>query len=209
MANGFVRPPELESSVVAKLILAVFSFKEVEESSVKQLPSYEDRNYYLTGVTEGVTNCGSRDGEFVLKISNSLMDIELKMGLNAVVSHLYQQGFECPQPLSSRNGKGVEMLSKEQLLAGDPGASEGEGPKFCVQLLMFILGKTLDSVPFTPRLAYEAGRYVGGMDAVHILQVQYTSCKLGGSYKLKSAISALICQYSLALSQNCYRKLWV
>ena len=165
MANGFVRPPELESSVVAKLILAVFSFKEVEESSVKQLPSYEDRNYYLTGVTEGVTNCGSRDGEFVLKISNSLMDIELKMGLNAVVSHLYQQGFECPQPLSSRNGKGVEMLSKEQLLAGDPGASEGEGPKFCVQLLTFIPGKTLESIPFTPRLAYEAGRYVGSIDA--------------------------------------------
>ena len=62
------------------------------------------------------------------------------------------------------------MLSKEQLLAGDPGASEGEGPKFCVQLLTFIPGKTLDSVPFTPRLAYEAGRYVGSMDAV--LQVQ-------------------------------------
>ena len=110
------------------------------------------------------------------------------------------------QPLSSRKGKGVEMLSKEQLLAGDPGASEGEGPKFCVQLLTFILGKTLDSVPFTPRLAYEAGRYVDSMDAVRILQVQY-SCKLGGSYKLTSAISTLICQCSLALSQNCYRKL--
>ena len=65
MANGFVRPPELESSIVAKLIPAVFPFKKVEESSVKQLPSYEDRNYYLTGVTEGVTsgvtNCGSTD----------------------------------------------------------------------------------------------------------------------------------------------------
>ena len=171
MASGFVRPPELEGSIVAKLILAVFTFKEVEQSSVKQLPSYEDRNYYLTGVT----NCGrdgNREGEFVLKISNSLKDVELKMGLNAVVSHFYQQGFECPQPLSSRNGKGVEMLSKEQLLAGDPGASEGEGPKFCVQLLTFIPGKTLDSVPFTPRLAYEAGRYVGSMDAV--LQVQST-----------------------------------
>ena len=173
MANGFVRPPELESSVVAKLILAVFSFKEVEESSVKQLPSYEDRNYYLTGLTEDVTNRGRRDGEFVLKISNSLMDIELKKGHNDLMSYLYQQGFECPQPLSSRNGKGVEILSKKQLLAGDPGASEGEGPKFCVQLLTFIPGKTMEGIPFTPRLAYEAGRYVGSVDAV--LQVYYTS----------------------------------
>ena len=129
MASGFVRPPELESSVVAKLILAVFPFKEVEESSVKQLPSYEDRNYYLTGAT----NCdrdGNRGGEFVLKISNSLKDMELKMGLNAVMCHLHQQGFECPQPLSSRNGKGVEMLSKEQLLAGDPGTSEAKDLSF-------------------------------------------------------------------------------
>ena len=70
--NGFVRPPELESSVVAKLILAVFPFKEVEESSVKQLPSYEDRNYYLTGVSEGSAD-ENTEGEFVLKISNSLM----------------------------------------------------------------------------------------------------------------------------------------
>ena len=170
MANGFVRPPELESSVVAKLILGVFPFKEVKESSVKQLPSYEDRNYYLTSVT----NCGSTDenteGEFVLKISNSLMDVELKKGHNDLMCHLYQQGFECPQPLSSRNGNGVEVLSKRQLLAGDPGASEGGGPKFCLQVLTYIPGKTMESVPFTPRLAYEAGRYIGSMDAA--LQVQ-------------------------------------
>ena len=179
MTNGFVRPPELESSVIAKLILAVFPFNEVEETSVKQLPSYKDRNYYLTGVTEGVsegvTNCGSAgentEGEFVLKISNSLMDVELKKGHNDLMCHLYQQGFECPQPLSSRNGNpGVEVLSKRQLLAGDPGASEGGGPKFCLQVLTYIPGKTMESVPFTPRLAYEAGRYIGSMDAA--LQVQ-------------------------------------
>ena len=167
MANGFVRPPELESSVVAKLILGVFPFKEVKESSVKQLPSYEDRNYYLTSVT----NCGSTDenteGEFVLKISNSLMDIELKKGHNdlpicinkALNAHNHR-----------RNGNGVEVLSKRQLLAGDPGASEGGGPKFCLQVLTYIPGKTMESVPFTPRLAYEAGRYIGSMDAA--LQVQ-------------------------------------
>ena len=179
MTNGFVRPPELESSVIAKLILAVFPFNEVEETSVKQLPSYKDRNYYLTGVTEGVsegvTNCGSAgentEGEFVLKISNSLMDVELKKGHNDLMCHLYQQGFECPQPLSSRNGNpGVEVLSKRQLLAGDPGASGGGGPKFCVQVLTYIPGRTMESVPFTPRLAYEAGRYIGSMDVA--LQVQ-------------------------------------
>ena len=28
----------------------------------RPLPSYEDRNYHLTGMVEVVTNCGSRDG---------------------------------------------------------------------------------------------------------------------------------------------------
>ena len=189
MANAFVRPPELEGSIVTKLVLAVFPFKEVEESSVKQLPSYEDRNYYLTGVTEDCGRDGNRlEREFVLKISNSLKDIEIKMGLNAVMSHLHQQGFECPQPLSSRNGRGVEMLSKKQLFAGDPGTSEAKGPKFCVQVLMFIPGKTLESVPFTPRLAYEAGRYVGSIDAA--LQVQY-SCKGAATDSLPDCCGSL------------------
>ena len=137
---------------------------------MKQLPSYEDRNYYLTGVTNSGSGDENTEGEFVLKISNSLMDIELKKGHNDLMTHLYQEGFECPQPLSSRNGNGVEVLSKRQLLAGDSGASEGGGPKFCVQVLTYIPGKTMESVPFTPRLAYEAGRYIGSMDAA--LQVQ-------------------------------------
>ena len=50
-------------------------------------------------------------------------------------------------------------------MAGDPEASEREGPKFCVQVLTYIPGKTMESVPFTPRIAYEAGRYIGSMDA--------------------------------------------
>ena len=55
-------------------------------------------------------------------------------------------------------------MSTKQLLTGDLRAREGR-EKFCVQLLTFIPGETLDSVLYTPRLAYEAGRYLGSMDA--------------------------------------------
>jgi len=57
----------------------------------------------------------------------------------------------------------VLKMSKRQLLTGDPGAREGR-EEFCVQLLMFF-HETLDSVLHIPRLAYEAGRYLGSMDA--------------------------------------------
>ena len=135
---------------------------------MKQLPSYEDRNYYLAGTT---TAGDETMEEFVLKISNSLMDAEIKEGLNTVTSYLHRKGFECPQPVPSRKGIVVLKMSKEQLVTGNPGAREGR-KEFCVQLLTFIPGETLDSVPYTPRLAYEAGRYLGSMDSA--LQVYNT-----------------------------------
>ena len=60
----------------------------------------------------------------------------------------------------------VLKMSKRQLLTGDPGGREGR-EEFSVQLLTFIPGETIDSVPHTPRLAYvyEPGRYLGSMDA--------------------------------------------
>ena len=118
--------------------------------------------------------------EFMLKISNSLMDVEIKEGLNAVMSHLHRLGFECPQPVPSRKGTVVLKMSKEQLLTGDPGAREGR-KEFCVQLLTFIPGETLDSVPYTTRLAYEAGRYIPwqhGCGITGVYAIRYCSSRL-------------------------------
>jgi len=43
--------PEVKGCSIAKLVTTLFPFKEVDKHSVKQLPSYEDRNYYLAGTT--------------------------------------------------------------------------------------------------------------------------------------------------------------
>ena len=172
----YYRPPELKGCIVAKLVAVLFPFKDIDEHSVKQFPSYEDRNYYLAGTT---TAGDETMEEFVLKISNSLMDAEIKEGLNTVTSYLHKKGFECPQPVPSRKGIVVLKMSKEQLVTGNPGAREGR-KEFCVQLLTFIPGETLDSVPYTPRLAYEAGRYLGSMDTA--LQVYMPSGTLAAKY---------------------------
>ena len=94
-----------------------------------QLPSYEDRNYYLAGTA--IPKADETMEEFVLKISNSLMDVETKEQLNTVTSYLHRKGFECPQPVLSRKGTVVLKMSKEQLLTSNPGAGEGR-KEFCV-----------------------------------------------------------------------------
>lgn len=170
----YCRPPELEIQSAASLVLAVFPFSEVKERSVKQLPSYEDRNYYFRGtldgelVGKGITRDQERPeaiNEFLLKLSNSSLPYGLIEGINAVTNYLKSKGFSCPYPLPSRKGKEVEVLSQIQLLAGDVGAN-ASGVQFCVRVLVFIPGETLDSVQLTPKLAYDVGNYIGRMDAM-------------------------------------------
>ena len=51
-------PPNLNSVVVCSLLKKLYPFKDVEKSSVRQLPGYEDRNVYFKGQLEpraGVT----------------------------------------------------------------------------------------------------------------------------------------------------------
>ena len=76
MPSGrYYQPPELKGCIIAKLVAVLFPFKEINKHSVKQLPSYEDRNYYLAGTTTAEDETME---EFMLKISNSLMDVEIK-----------------------------------------------------------------------------------------------------------------------------------
>ena len=141
---------------------------------MRQLPSYEDRNYYFKGTLDGeLVGKGisrSLEGpesmtEFVLKLSNSSLPYQLIEGINAVTNYLKSKAFSCPYPLTSRKGKEVEVLSENQLLAGDVGAN-ASGVQFCVRVLVFIPGETLNSVQLTPKLAYDVGNYIGRMDAM-------------------------------------------
>ncbi len=63
------RPPMVENETLAKLVSELYPFK-----AVKQLPSYDDRNYYFRGTTEEK----GEGEEFVLKLystqSSSLIE---------------------------------------------------------------------------------------------------------------------------------------
>lgn len=168
------RPPELSSETVAILVKENFPFSEVDEISVKQLPSYDDRNFYFRGRLE-VDEIRTEVQEYVAKVSNSLMSCELLDGLNAVMYHLRGKGFHCPSPLLSRKGASVEVVSENHLV-GEEQDGKQEQRTFCIRIFTYIPGEVMDKIDkahLTPSLCYDIGKYIGRMDAA--LQVSVIS----------------------------------
>ena len=182
MAATTGRPPDLCAHAVAELICKLFPFKEVEEYSVNQLESYDDRNFYFCGDLEREfqtlgNGIKSDSREFVFKLSNPLLaSYEVTEGLNAIMQHLNQEGFNCPLPLKGRKGSEIENVSESQLIETQRNNSVcGNERIFCARVLTFIPGELMDRVNehcLTPQLLYNIGNFVGRMDTA--LQVTLT-----------------------------------
>lgn len=167
------RPPDICRKTVRQLLLKLYPFAKVEESTVKQLVSYEDRNFYFKGVL-GTAGSGTEgeDGrettgtkEFVLKIFNVCSKYEHVEGVNKVLKHLKSKHFQCCNPITSRKGVDVEVLSENQIIRGDPDVRAGRKTLHCISVLSYISGELLCDVIMTKKLGYEVGMLVGSMDA--------------------------------------------
>ena len=100
------RPPSLSRAAVTRLVTKVFPFQHVDQNSVKQLPSYDDRNFYFRGTPEHTPLEGASaymEREYVLKLNNPLLaSYGVLKGINALLYHLHSKGFtECIQPMAS------------------------------------------------------------------------------------------------------------
>ena len=184
MSNAAGRPPSLSSAAVAKLAKEYFYFQYVDEHSVKQLPSYDDRNFYFRGtvVPEGAASVGSStsSGEYVLKLNNPLLaSCDILKGINDLLNHLHAKGFvKCNQPLINREGSDLLNITKDKLLEHENHLESTENMDesgkctFFLRVLTFIPGECFDQVDkcyLTPRLLYDVGHCVGSAEA--ILQV--------------------------------------
>ena len=95
----YVRPPAI---VVPRLlqtfVLGAFPFHSIDASSVRELDSYEDRNYYFRGNGFGG---GTGAGEYVLKILNwrDSREEAVVEGLSRMVLQLKSKGKNCPYPV--------------------------------------------------------------------------------------------------------------
>ena len=185
MSNAAGRPPSLTSAAVTKLVKECFCFQYVDEHSVKQLPSYDDRNFYFRGTVppEAAANISPlsiSSGEYVLKLNNPLLtSYDVLKGMNDLLNHLHARGFvKCNQPLVSRLGVDLLKITKDELLEYESHVAPSENIDksgectFFMRILTFIPGECLDKVDkhyLTPRLLYDVGHCIGSVEA--ILQV--------------------------------------
>jgi len=113
------------------------------EGSVKEFPSYKDRNYYFQ------TTSGE---EYVLKITETSEPREILELQNAVMNHLERKNiaFSCPSV--------VETIDGEEITYVD----DCDGTPHMVRLLTFVPGIVFAEVnPHSPDIIYDLGSALG------------------------------------------------
>ena len=176
------RPPLLSNSAIANLVKDSFCFSEVVESTVKELPSYVDRNIYFRGTLESTVTSQEEsshqyeDKEYVLKLNNPFFtSFEILAGINSLLDYLQSKGItKCILPLQGRKGQSTTEITGEDLLCYEKEevsetTSEMKGMKFLMRIVTFIPGECFDSVDkqyLTPRLLDSVGNFIGKVDAV-------------------------------------------
>lgn len=184
-----VRPPPLPSQSVRKLAMDHFPFQSVDTSTIRELDSYDDRNYHFHG-TLAAGNERPIPSEYVLKVLNwreskfpGLVD-----GFNKVMLHLRDKGYRCsyPIPISLSGGSCTYsvLLTERELdtyarldhTSLDTESNEDVNckqnvKKFDVRVLVYVQGQPMGKMKTPPskQLLYSTGQYVGGID--HVLQV--------------------------------------
>lgn len=105
------RPPVLSAEEVSRIVTEYFNFSSVRQDTLRQLPSYCDRNFYFQGER------GEDEGqEFILKLSNPLStSYGVVKGIIRVMKHLTSCGIVCPCPLPSETGGDLLQLSTTEL----------------------------------------------------------------------------------------------
>ena len=170
------RPPPLSLRSIKHLVLSHFPFKGLEESSIQEFVSYDDRNYYFRGerLDPEAASRDSPTGAYVLKVTNRRDVPELVAGLSEITHHLHQKGYRCPYPIPTILGSmgNMVVMNKKQLQTyendtgsvasmNDNGEEDGS---YAVRVLVFIPGELLIKIPQDPQLLFKVGRYIGSLD---------------------------------------------
>lgn len=180
-----VRPPSLPSLEVLCIIKQHFPFISVKEESIKELVSYDDRNYYFCGElpTQLIPQYPSNQkvhitstNEFVLKILNrrDSADRNTTEYLTEMKKYLYSNGYNVPFPIpSNHNGSEIVTLMESDLLHKTqscnepdkvPNGSATSNHQCLARVLTYIPGVVLHDAPHhQPQLMFRVGEYLGNL----------------------------------------------
>lgn len=124
-----VKPDRFPSDSVTYLLSEFYRFKEVNSSSIKELNSWGDRNYYFQGLltvenVDDVTVVHSAsdkepfltsNNEFILKVFNwdDSSNVEFIQGIGEMMKFLYVCGYNCSFPVRAVSNHSVLVLDED------------------------------------------------------------------------------------------------
>lgn len=153
--------PQVTCRDVAKLAKSFFPFVSVDEDSIVEMDSYDDRNFYIEGVVEEQDQ--KTKGSFTLKVTNrrESANTALLEAQNDFMLYLLEGGFAAPRPLQARGG-GFIVLHSIAL----PNCMEGDAT-YAIRVFTFLQGELLVKVRQNPSLLVELGKAIGRMN-IHL-----------------------------------------
>ncbi|CAH1791388.1 unnamed protein product [Owenia fusiformis] len=168
--------PQLNETVAKDLVKVLYGMEVI---FIKEMPSYNDRNFFVMVKIEHDNNNTMKKRwpyGYTLKITNSLESrkshIDAEHKLQRV---LHNHGIPCPQPVPNVLGreKSLQVIYKPNSVDEGWMSKHEEGvdrpyKEHVVRLLTYIPGEVLLTVPYTPSLFYNAGQMLGKID--HLLK---------------------------------------
>ncbi|EDO36201.1 predicted protein, partial [Nematostella vectensis] len=124
-------------------------------SLVKELISYDDRNFYLQGFIQNEEQEPANLRGFLLKVSNPAFSKSQSIlkGNSDLLLYLSKRDITCPVPYSSRNGD-YKVLSKDE---------DNADGACAVRLFSYVSGSLLEKVALTEDVLYDLGASVASM----------------------------------------------
>mmetsp|Transcript_31541 Transcript_31541/g.60804 ORF Transcript_31541/g.60804 Transcript_31541/m.60804 type:complete len:365 (-) Transcript_31541:227-1321(-) len=152
------KPPSLTPEQVVSLALTKYGVA-CPSSTVRELDSYDDRNYYLCKAS-GTDQ--QPEEAFVLKIHNGVESDNLPFlhSQNLALQRLQAAGLPCPTSCGTVDGDLVSTLAEHTL----PGLALKR--THAVRLLTYLPGVLMSECEHTPEVLKRVGKFIGRMDVV-------------------------------------------
>ena len=101
-----LRRPKVTTAEVLHLLQQHYDLGEIDKDSVRELPSYDDKNWYVKANKANERTGKSETREYVVKVHNGVDSSGVSRGVLAaqerVMMHLLLHGVECPRIIRSK-----------------------------------------------------------------------------------------------------------
>ena len=167
------KPPKISLDSVVHMAEKYFGLT-VEEGGVKEIDSYDDRNYFISGYSKSslVGTSDSRSStKYLFKIHNGVESSRMDQidAQNAIMRHLNSHNITCPEPQTSVHGRVVEFVdlditnTPQQEVVGIANiAKKSKGRRrHAIRLLSWVNGQTLNRSEVNLLKLQNVGEYLG------------------------------------------------